>query len=68
MKPSKHQLMTTQNMKVNQQSNVITIAQQCSDCGGNGFHIHDSCDHRGEHVQDEWTCETCEGSGLKDGV
>ena len=48
--------------------NVITIAQQCSDCCGNGFHIHDSCDHRGEHIQDEWTCETCEGSGLKDGV
>lgn len=43
---------------------TITIEEQCPDCAGNGFHIHDSCDHEGNHVQSQYTCELCEGSGL----
>lgn len=43
---------------------TITIEEQCPDCCGNGFHTHDSCDHQGEHVQSQYPCETCEGSGL----
>jgi hypothetical protein len=39
------------------------IEGQCPDCGGNGSHIHDTCDHNGEHVQTEFPCETCGGSG-----
>lgn len=38
-------------------------SEPCPGCGGNGFHIHDSCDHNGEHVQYETKCEVCEGSG-----
>lgn len=41
----------------------IAIKEQCNECQGRGFFISDSCDHRGEHVQDEFQCETCDGTG-----
>jgi len=43
---------------------TITKKDQCTECDGRGYFIYDSCDHRGEHIQDEFPCETCEGSGV----
>lgn len=37
----------------------------CKECGGEGFFIHDSYDHRGEHVQTEDPCE-CTIRGRRD--
>jgi hypothetical protein len=46
---------------------AIAIANEmlavCDECGGRGEHIHDSYDHRGEHVQDVDKCERCNGTG-----
>ena len=47
---------------------VATIEDQCTDCGGNGEFIHDSCNHVGEHQQDVEICDGCNGSGLKNGI
>ena len=47
---------------------TITKKDQCTECDGRGYFIYDSCDHQGEHQQREEDCDTCEGTGLKDGV
>ena len=44
---------------------TIPISHQCDTCAGQGYSISDSYNHEGGHLQHEYTCEVCEGSGLK---
>lgn len=35
----------------------------CDECRGNGEFLHDTYDHRGEHVQSVDKCHKCNGTG-----
>lgn len=44
---------------------MVEIKDQCHECDGRGYFISDNYDHEGNHIQTEFTCEECGGSGIR---
>lgn len=58
-----HNQINVEEKKISAEGAYKQEYVRCPDCSGNGYHLYDTYDHRGEHVQYETKCGLCHGEG-----